>query len=248
MLSSHLVSDDSRGQPPPLPYLPPVDPAAARGGADITPDAFAGFLTDGDTDVATWALRRALQRRSRAEVYDTFVREAMQLVGERWLAGRWTISDEHLASRTLMKVLGAVAPAARPQDRLGIPAVLASVAGEDHSIGLVALAQVLTEAGFEVADLGSDVPAEDLSRYAARSGARLVAIAAMTDDRLAIVRDTVAALRALPAPPTIMVGGRIADVADLSGIGADWTGSSLVAVAAYAEPLARRLAATTEPR
>ena len=243
MLSSLTVSDDARRQPPPLPSLPPVDPANAHLGADISADAFAGFLTDGDAEVATWALRRALARRSRAEVYDTFVRDAMRLVGERWLAGRWTISDEHLASRTLLRVLTSVAPAMRPQDRLGVPAVLASVEGEDHSIGLVALSQVLTEAGFEVADLGPDVPTDDLVRYVARHGARLVAVAAMTDDRIGVVRDVVAALRAVPTPPVVIVGGRIADVADLAPLGADWTGSSLVEVARFADGLARRLAA-----
>ena len=35
-----------------------------------------------------------------------------KLVGERWLSGRWTISEEHLASRTLGRVLASLGPAA----------------------------------------------------------------------------------------------------------------------------------------
>lgn len=242
MLSCAAVNDDSARPAPPLPPLPPVDPARAAGGADITPEAFAGFLTDGDVEVARWALLRALERRSRAEVYDTFVREAMRLVGERWISGRWTISEEHLASRTLGKVLAAVAPQPAPAGRIGPLAVLAGVAGEEHSIGLLALTHVLMEAGFEVADLGSDVPAEDLVRYVAKTQARLVAVTASTAAHEETLRATVAAVRAQPAPPAIVVGGRIATVADLSDIGADWIGSSLVDLDRWARAAARRLA------
>lgn len=246
MLSCAAVNDDPARSAPPLPPLPPVDPARAAGGADITPEAFAGFLTDGDVEVARWALVRALERRSRAEVYDTFVREAMRLVGERWISGRWTISEEHLASRTLGKVLAAVAPVPSPAGRIGPLAVLAGVAGEEHSIGLLALTHVLMEAGFEVADLGADVPAEDLVRYVAKTQARLVAVTASTAAHEETLRATVAAVRALPAPPAIVVGGRIATVADLTDTGADWIGSSLVDLDRWARATAARLASEAD--
>lgn len=239
MLSCPAVNDESRGTPS-LPPLPPVDPARAAGGADVTPEAFAGFLTDGDSEVAAWALRRMLARRSRAEVYDTFVRAAMRLVGERWITGRWTISEEHLATRTLIRVLAEVAPDPGA-GRLGPGAVLAGVSGEEHSVGIIALGHILTEAGFDVADLGADVPADDLVRYVAKTGPGLVAIAASTNVREEVLRDTVTALQALPRRPAIVVGGRIAEVADLTDLGVDWTGSSLVEVARFASGLATRI-------
>ena len=102
MLSWPIVSDDRDTRTPRgLPFLPPVDPAGGghAGDAAVTAEAFAGFLADGDEEVARWALSRMLEGTPRAVVYDTFVRDAMRLVGERWVAGRWTISEEHLASR-----------------------------------------------------------------------------------------------------------------------------------------------------
>ena len=241
------MSDDRDG-PHGLPFLPPVDPTAARSqaDADVTAEAFAGFLADGDDDVARWALTRQLAARPRAVVYDTFVRDAMRLVGERWIAGRWTISEEHLASRTLARVLGSVAPAPHPLDRDAPVAILAGVAGEEHSMGLMTLAHVLAEAGFATSDLGPDVPAEDLVRYAAKTQARLVALTASTSLREETLRDAVAALRALPARPALFVGGRIADLAELSDLGADWVGTSLVECHRAALTLAARLTASTE--
>jgi methanogenic corrinoid protein MtbC1 len=245
MLSWRIVSDErdaqaSRG----LPFLPPVDPAQARptAGAEVTAEAFAGFLADGDEEIARWALGRQLAARPRAEVYDTFVRDAMRLVGERWVSGRWTISEEHLASRTLGRVLTALAPETGPADRLDPVAILAGVAGEEHSIGLMALSHILTEAGFAVSDLGPDVPAEDLVRFTAKTEARLVALTASTSVREEMLRDTVAAVLALPRRPALIVGGRIAEVASLGDLGADWTGSSLVDCARFATELAGRLA------
>jgi MerR family transcriptional regulator, light-induced transcriptional regulator len=251
MLSWPTVSHDGEGRDAPgLPFLPPVDPVdAARpaGGAPVTPDAFAGFLVDGDEEVARWALERMLATGPRAQVYDGFLREAMRLVGERWVAGRWTISEEHLASRTLGRVLASLAPEESPVDRLDPVAVLAGVAGEEHAIGLIALSHVLRESGFAVHDLGPNVPADDLVRYAAKVETRLVALTASTAGRAEALRDTAAALRAMPVPPTIIVGGRITELTDLSDTGAAWVGSSLVACAAFASGLARRLAERPRP-
>jgi len=244
MLSWPIVSDVRRaGSTGGLPFLPPVDPADAAPdiGAAVSPEAFAGFLADGDEEVARWALSRQLATRPRAVVYDTFVREAMRLVGERWVAGRWTISEEHLASRTLARVLAGLAPEASPADRLAPVAILAGVTGEEHSIGLMVLAHVLTGAGFAVHDLGPDVPAEDLVRFAAKARARLVALTATTAAREEAVRDTVAALRALPIPPAIIVGGRIAEVADLEDLDVEWSGVSLVECGRFSRGLAERL-------
>jgi MerR family transcriptional regulator, light-induced transcriptional regulator len=250
MLSWRHVSDERNAQTQHgLPFLPPVDPAVAGPlrGAGVTAEAFAGFLADGDEEIARWALSSILQVRPRAAVYDSFVREAMRLVGERWAAGRWTISEEHLASRTLARVLTSLAPAETPADRVGPTAVLAGVAGEEHSIGLMALSHVLTEAGFAVADLGSDVPAQDLVLFAAKTEARLVALSATTSVREEVLRDTIAAVGALPTHPVIIVGGRIAEVADLADMGADWAGTSLVDCARYATELSRRLAQRSDP-
>lgn len=243
MLSWLTVSDDHDARHG-LPFLPPVDPATARSGAAgaaVTAEAFAGFLVDGDEEIARWALQRQLAVRPRAEVYDTFVRDAMRLVGERWITGRWTISEEHLASRTLAAALTAVAPEDSPAARLDPVAVLAGVAGEEHSIGLLTLTHVLREAGFSVADLGANVPPDDLVRFVAKTDARLVALSASSLVREEMLRDTVVALRALPGRPAVIVGGRIADQADLTSIGADWTGTSLVGCARFARDLSIRL-------
>jgi methanogenic corrinoid protein MtbC1 len=230
-----MNEDDRDG----FPRLPPVEPGTTSGvgGATITPEVLAGFLADGDQELVRWALSLTLQARTRAEVYDTLVRDAMRLVGERWVSGRWTISEEHLASRTLVKALTSLAPPETPAERIAPLALLAGVAGEEHSVGLIMLDHVLREVGLGTADLGPNVPADDLVHYAAKAQADVVAISAAGGAREEAVRDTLAALKSMPGVPVVMVGGRIADIADLRDAGADWVGSSLRDAAAFARRL-----------
>jgi methanogenic corrinoid protein MtbC1 len=232
-----------------LPKLPPVDPSAARDvpASTLTPELLAGLLADGDDELAAWALRHAMAERSRAEVFDGLLAGAMRLVGERWVSGQWGIAEEHLASQTLLRALDSIRPEAGPEGRIGPLAVLAGVAGEDHMIGLVCLDQVLQEVGWTVADLGANVPADDLARFVARNDAALVAVTASTEGRLAALAATVVAVREVrPDRPTpILLGGRLAARPGIAeAVGVDWAGTSLVEASRYARRLWDELAAT----
>lgn len=225
-----------------LPKLPPVDPSAARDvpASTLTPELLAGLLADGDDELAAWTLRHALSERSRAQVFDGLLAGAMTLVGERWATGQWSVAEEHLASQTLLRALDAIAPEMGPEGRIGPLAVLAGVAGEDHMIGLVCLGQVLQEAGWTIANLGANVPAEDLARFVARNDAGLVALSATSDARLPVLAATVGDVRAArPGRPVpVLLGGRLASRPGIAeAVGVDWAGTSLVAASAFARRL-----------
>jgi len=221
------------------PDLPPVDPSASDGvpATSLSPELLAGLLADGDDELAAWTLEHALGEASRAEVYDGLLAEAMQLVGERWVSGQWGISEEHLASQTLIRALERIRPQLGPEGRIGPLAVLAGVTGEHHMIGLICLEHVLGEGGWTVARLGADVPSKDLAGFVARTEAQLVAISASDPARLATVVEAVAAVRATGRSDiAIMLGGRMGGsprVAELTGV--DWSGTTLVGAAAFAD-------------
>ncbi len=194
--------------------LPPVDPAAFRDvPADVlSPELLASLLVDGDDELAAWTLRNAMASSSRAEVFDGLVRDAMRMVGENWRAGRWSIADEHLASRTLLAVLEQIRPATTPASRVGPLAVLAGVAGEHHMIGLVCLEQILIEDGWTVANLGSDMPDTDLANFVARnSSVAMVALTASGVGRVEALAEAVVAIRVAGGarPLAILIGGGI---------------------------------------
>jgi methanogenic corrinoid protein MtbC1 len=162
----------------------------------------------------------------------------MSLVGDRWESGQWTVAEEHLASRTLLRALDRVAPALGPESRVGPVAVLAGVAGEQHMIGLACLEQVLAEAGWTVVNMGADLPASDLGSYVAKNEVALVALSALNPDRLGGVADSVRAVReATPGRRVpVVVGGQIAIRPGLAvAVDADAAVTSLAAALMFAE-------------
>lgn len=220
------------------PRLPPLDPSLAGVPASVlSAELLAGLLADGDDELAAWTLRHALEEQSRVEVYDGILRDAMVLVGQRWESGRWTVSEEHLASRTLLRALEQVRPPMRPEQRVGPLAVLAGAAGEQHMIGLVCLEHLLAEAGWSVANLGADLPSPDLGQFVLHNDVALVALTANGSGRTTAVADAIGAVRAAAGDRRlpVMLGGGIAATAGIEGeVGADEVVSSLAAALAYA--------------
>jgi methanogenic corrinoid protein MtbC1 len=220
--------------------LPPVDPEAADrvAAATLSPELLAGLLADGDDELAAWTLRHAMAEAPRVEVYDGLLREAMELVGARWESGRWSVAEEHLASRTLLRALERVRPALGPEARIGPLAVLAGAAGEQHMIGLACLEQVLAEAGWTVANLGADVPPPDLATFVERNEVVLVALSALAPERVDAVREAIRAVRGAAGDRRvpIIVGGQVTGLSDLGATtGADGVATSLAEALELAE-------------
>lgn len=218
-----------------------ITPEAAMPDEIATPELLASLLADGDDELVAWAIGQAMQDRPRSAVFDDVVRRAMELVGARWESDQWTISEEHLASVALAAALARIRPIDEPQLRVGPVAVLAGPEGEQHVAGLACLAQVLEEHGWQVNNLGANVPADDLVRFVTSREVDVVALTVATAPRVAALRRTVAALRAAPAAGggslAILVGGRGA--ADLGEVdGADFVSTSLEAAEGFARTIA----------
>ena len=204
--------------------------------ASLTPELLASLLTSGDDELAAWTLRHALREASRAVVYDGLLKDAMRLVGERSATGRWSVADEHLASRTLMRALEQVRPKLGPESRVGPVAVLAGAAGEQHMIGLVCLEQTLQEHGWTTANLGAESrpktsPATSPKR---RRAGRAVRVGPGTPGRPRC-RHRRRARRRPGTRVRVLLGGRITEHGGPAIDPApDWAGTSLVEATAYA--------------
>jgi methanogenic corrinoid protein MtbC1 len=210
--------------------LPPVDPSRANAvpTTSLSPELLAGLLADGDDELAAWTLHHAMQESSRVEVYDGLLRDAMALVGERWESGRWSVAEEHLASRTLLRTLERLRPGLGPEGRVGPLAVLAGVAGEQHMIGLVCLEQALAEDGWTVANLGADLPAADLGTFVARNEVAVVCLSAANPARVGALADAVLEVRTAKPEVPVFVGGQVSAVPGLGAtVGADGVAHSL---------------------
>ena len=87
--------------------------------------------------------------------------------------------------------------------------ILATVQGDIHDIGKNIVRTVLENYGYEVIDLGRDVPPEKIKETAAREGVALVGLSALMTTTLPAMQETIRRLREMENPPAVMVGGAV---------------------------------------
>jgi hypothetical protein len=131
-------------------------------------------------------------------------------IGERYHATRRFVEVEHLISRSVTEVLGAV----RRPDSRAIPRVLLAAADEEqHTLPLEALAAALAQSGVPTRLLGARVPPRALTDAVARTGPDVVVLwaqVARTGDPAQLTR-----LAGVPRPPLMIAAAGPGWPADL---------------------------------
>ena len=142
--------------------------------------AFAKALLDGDEIAAELAVRDAIDARmTTPQIDDEIIAPALWLVGRLWARGEISVADEHLATEISLRVLALQREAQRTvQARQGRKALLAAPEGEQHTVALQMIANLLRDAGYTVLMLGPDVPPGALAECAARHEPTIVCLTA----------------------------------------------------------------------
>ncbi len=99
--------------------------------------------------------------------------------------------------------------------------ILATVKGDIHDIGKNIVRVLLESYGFEVVDLGKDVPPEAVADAVRASGARLVGLSALMTTTVPAMQETVGLLHSAFPGITVMVGGAVLTAEYAASIGAD---------------------------
>ena len=117
------------------------------------------------------------------------------------------------------------------------PVVLATVKGDVHDIGKNIVKLLLENYGYEVTDLGRDVPPEAVCEAAVRLGAPLVALSALMTTTVPAMEETIRALRVAAPACKVMVGGAVLTADYAAAIGADHYAADAMEAVRYAESL-----------
>ena len=100
--------------------------------------------------------------------------------------------------------------------------VVATVKGDIHDIGKNIVKTVLENYGYEVLDLGRDVPPETILKTVQEQNIRLVGLSALMTTTLPAMEETIQLLRTLPEPPVTFVGGAVVTPEYARQMGADY--------------------------
>jgi len=160
--------------------------------------------------------------------------EALKEIGKKFESGEiflvHLVAAGDAAKRATIEVLEPLTKkSSEKREALG-KVVIGTVAGDIHDIGKNIVAMMLFTAGFEVYDLGKDVPTEEFVKKTRESNADIVALSALLTTTLPAQRDVIEALKkaGLREKVKVLVGGAPATAQWAKEVGADGYGEDAI--------------------
>jgi corrinoid protein of di/trimethylamine methyltransferase len=185
------------------------------------------FIEQGDEEGARQAAEAWLEAGGDPmKAVEHGLREALRTVGEKFERLEVFLPEMMMAADAGTAVMGvlepAIAEAGRHAESPGT-VVIGTAKGDIHTIGKNILAMLLRLAGFEVHDLGEDVPATAFLEESRKLNADIIAISALMTSTMPGQRDVVSLLRDTGDRDTyaVMVGGAPTTQEWADQIGAD---------------------------
>jgi 5-methyltetrahydrofolate--homocysteine methyltransferase len=168
-------------------------------------------VADLDIDGVAARVQEALQAGAEPRaVLNRGLSAGMRVVGERFEGSEYYLTDLVLAGEVMKAGLVPLEPLLKATDgRAKGTVVLATVEGDIHEIGRNLVGTMLRAAGFEVVDLGVDVPAARIVEAVRESDAGVVGLSVLLTPMVGQLRAVVEALTeaGLRARVKVVVGG-----------------------------------------
>ncbi len=184
-------------------------------------------LLEGDRERAVGlVVRAAEQGRSIHELYLQVLLAAQEEAGRMWQNHEINVAEEHFVTVVTKAVMAQLRSRAIARASNGQTLVVASVAGNQHDLGLQAVADFFELDGWRVINLGADVPTRDLVEAVGFYQADVLGLAACLRPQLLTLKHAIQAVRSSQRGRSIriIVGGRAfrGGAADLAAeLGAD---------------------------
>ncbi|MDH4156615.1 MAG: corrinoid protein [candidate division Zixibacteria bacterium] len=182
-------------------------------------------LQKGDTGKVAALTQAAIEQKLETQaILDRGLIAGMTVVGEKFKAHEIFLPDVLLAARAMHAGMELLKPL---MIREGIPTVgkvvIGTVQGDLHDIGKNLVGIMLKGAGFDVIDLGKDVPPERFVDAAEKEKAAIIGLSALLTTTMPVMKDVVdlARERGIREKIKIIVGGAPLSKDYADQIGAD---------------------------
>ena len=207
---------------------------------DILKEAYKGVM-DGDVDTVEAQTLKALGGGIGPEVLlnDVLI-PAMDEVGQKFEAGDFFVPDLMFTARAMQAGLAILKPKLLEKEIKPIGRVLiGTVKGDLHDIGKNLLAMMLEGAGFEILDIGVDVPPEEFVEAIKENQVDIVAMSALLTTTMPMMKTNVDAISeaGLRDAVKIIIGGAQVNQAYAEEIGADGSAPDAAQAAKLAKSL-----------
>lgn len=198
----------------------------------------------GDEELAASLAKRAVEEGLFVlEVIERGFVKGIREVGRLWEEGTIFLPELVMGAEAMKKAMAVLQPELMKlgTDSIQEPqrVVVGTIQGDIHDIGKTLVATMLSANGFEVSDLGADVPIEKFVEEAVEKEARCIAISALLTTTMPGQKKVIEELekRALREKIRVMVGGAPCSKEWAAEIGADGYAPDAVTAVSLAKEL-----------
>jgi len=169
-------------------------------------------LTKGVDTYLETDLQEALQQYPKAvNIIEGPLMDGMNHVGELFGTGKMFLPQVVKTARTMKKAVGILQPAIEAEKQAGTKSVgkvlLATVKGDVHDIGKNIVSVVMACNGYEIIDLGTMVPAEEIVRTAVREKVDMIGLSGLITPSLDEMVQVAIALERAGLDIPLLIGG-----------------------------------------
>ncbi|MBQ8950730.1 MAG: homocysteine S-methyltransferase family protein [Eubacterium sp.] len=216
--------------------------AAGAGTSGAATGAAAGVsqlysaIERGMTGVAESAMKEAIKDKDPLEVINDELIPALDKVGKGFEKGTVFLPQLLMSADAAKAAFEVVkqAMAGKPREMKG-KVIIATVKGDIHDIGKNIVKVMLENYGYDVIDLGKDVPPEVIVDRAIEDDVKLVGLSALMTTTVVSMEDTIKLLREKKPDTKVVVGGAVMTQEYADQIGADCYAKDAMATVRYAD-------------
>lgn len=169
------------------------------------------------------AVRSALREKSPMDVINDLLIPAINAAGDRFERGEFFLPQLMASAETVKLGFDVIRDsAAKGEVVTKGRIVLATVKGDIHDIGKNIVKMLLSNYGYEIIDLGKDVPAELVAETVRRENIKLVGLSALMTTTVRSMAETITLLRSSCPDCKVMVGGAVLNEEYARIVGADF--------------------------
>ncbi len=183
----------------------------------------ANFVINGKANEAKEAVAKALEEGLPVEdILNKGLIAGMEVVGEKFKNNEFYVPEVLIAARAMKWAMEVLEPKLKDAGVEPIASIaLGTVKGDLHDIGKNLVAMMLQGAGFNVVDLGIDVPPEKFVEAARDQGCQLVGLSALLTTTMPQMKNVVEALKEAGLDAKVIIGGAPVTQNYADEIGAD---------------------------
>lgn len=156
--------------------------------------------------------RELLKSQDGLTIVDRYLLPALDIVGSRYENGEIFLPQLIQSAETVKNAFTIIKEEMSTEGEIGVTKgkiILATVKGDIHDIGKNIVKVILENYGFEIIDLGKDVPIKDIVETAMREDIKLVGLSALMTTTVKNMEDTIKVLRENKVDCKIFVGGAV---------------------------------------